>query len=449
MWPIICNDFFIPVSDFILGTHINTAYKKSKIFQYKKKNEISHYQNVCFSKLINMLANDVPYYKNYFTEQGLLADDFQTTRDLKKLPILTKKIVNDHFNDLQVLTHNGRKTFMKSSGSTGSQTTVTIDQNINSDVLATQLLFWDWGGFKMGIPHMQTGMSLNRGIVKKIKDILFRCHYTSAFDLTDAKLAQIVEEITQNRLKYLFGYASSIYVIAEYVSRHKKRIPLKRIFTWGDCLFPNYREKIESVFGCNVQDCYGLGEGLQVASQCNKTDQLHIAQQNVIVEITDETGQNDMPIGQLGKVLVTRLALGPMPLVRYDTGDLATFSSGSCDCGRNLQLMSRVHGRETDIIRSPANDRLIVHFFTQIFEMIPQISHFQVHQTKLEELNIYYVPNRNFHKSVLEEIEQQINDNTNFKFALNFFEVTDIPLQKSNKRRFVISSLPFMANSQQ
>jgi phenylacetate-CoA ligase len=312
-------------------------------------------------------------------------------------------------------------------------------------VLSTQLLFWDWGGFKMGTPHLQTGMSLKRGGVKKIKDILSRCHYTSAFDLTDSKLSLIEEKITQKHLEYLFGYASSIYVIAEYLSRHKKRIPLKRIFTWGDCLFPNYRDKIESVFACKVQDCYGLGEGLQVAAQCERTGLLHIAQHNVIVEVTDETGQKDLPFNQLGKVLVTRLTPGPMPLVRYDTGDLAALSSGSCDCGRNLQLISRVHGRDTDVIRSPLNDRLIVHFFTQIFEMIPQILQFQVRQSKLEEIDIYYVPAANFHKNILLEIRGQIDDNTHYKFIINFHEVQNIPLQKSNKRRFVISSLPFEA----
>lgn len=447
MWPIICNKYIVPISDFILGNHVNSTFKKAKRFQYSTEQEIESYQNEMISRLINRLVAEVPYYTKYFADHGLSKDDFQTIKDLKKLPVLTKTIINDHFNALQVSTHKGHKIQMKSSGSTGTQTTVTIDQDINSDVLATQLLFWDWGGFQMGSPHLQTGMSLKRGIVKKIKDILFRCHYTSAFDLTDAKLSQIVKQIIEKKLGYLFGYASSIYVIADYVSRKKITIPLKKVFTWGDCLFPTYREKIETVFGCKVQDCYGLGEGLQVAAQCEKTDHLHIAQHNVVVEITDETGTKDIPFGQLGRVIVTRLSTGPMPLVRYDTGDLAAFSGETCSCGRKLKLMSRVHGRDTDIILSPEGDRLIVHFFTQLFEMTPEIAQFQVRQGQLDKLDIYYVPGINFHKDILNKIKQQINDSTIFEFIINFHGVENIPLQKSNKRRFVISSLPFMANS--
>lgn len=443
MWSFICNNLIIPLSDFTLGLDVSRSFGRMQKFQWSSEEDIALYQRHHLKNLIHTISIKVPYYQKFFRENNLSKHDFSDIQDLKKLPILTKDTIRNHFSELQIIGHKSKKYVMKSSGSTGIQTTVLIDQNINSDVLATQLLFWEWGGFKMGVPHLQTGMSLKRGSVKKLKDFLFRCYYTSAFELTDDKLQDIVSKIEKKKIRFLFGYASSIYIIANYAMQKKINFDMQKIFTWGDCLYPNYRERIEKVFSCKVQDCYGLGEGLQVAAQCENADSLHIAQHNVIVEITDESGRHDCEKNQLGKVLVTRLSPGPMPLVRYDTGDLAAFPSNRCNCGRKLQLISRIHGRDTDIIRSPQEDRLIVHFFTQIFEMIPQITQFQVRQSNLEELDIYYVPAEKFSPDCLTSINQQIHDNCRFKFKINFHKVSNIPLQKSNKRRFIISTLPF------
>ena len=444
MWIYICNDIIVPVSDLILGLNVKRELNAIKKFQWEKKPIISNYQIRRLKQLIKVLMTRVPYYIKFFDDNNFSENDFSSIEDLKKLPILTKDIVKNHYEELQVTGYNKKVYEMKSSGSTGTQTTVYVDKSINSEIYATQLLFLEWGGFKMGSLHLQTGMSLQRGIVKKLKDILFRCNYTSAFGLDDKNLYNIVTKIKRKNIVYLLGYASSLYLIASYMVKKDIKLKMKKIFSWGDCLYPHYRDTIEEVFSCRVQDCYGLGEGLQVASQCEFTDSMHISQKNVIVEITDETGKIDCKEGQIGKILVTRLNAGPMPLVRYDTGDLSSFSENNCKCGRNLKTMSRVLGRDTDIVRSPKDDRLIVHFFTQIFEMMPQIRQFQVRQKRLEELDIYVVPGDGFSEEVLKRIKNEINSNCYYKFEINFRKVEVIPLLKSNKRRFVVSELPFV-----
>lgn len=198
---------------------------------------------------------------------------------------------------------------------------------------------------------------------------------------------------------------------------------------------------IERVFSTYVQDCYGLGEGLQVGAQCACVQSLHINQANVVVEITDPSGQRDRLSGELGKLLVTRLSLGPMPLIRYDTGDLSSFTENECRCGRKLESLSKIYGRDTDIIVSPLGDKLIVHFFTQIFEMTPEISQFQIRQNNIEEIDIYYVSDKNCNDRLLDQIENQIHDKCKYKFRINFKRKRDIPLLSSNKRRFIISNL--------
>jgi phenylacetate-CoA ligase len=331
---------------------------------------------------------------------------------------------------------------MKSSGSTGAQTTVLIDKACNDEVFATQLLFWSWGGFAMGRSHLQTGIWPERGALRRLKDLLFRCTYFGAFDLTDSAAEAMLRQIDRRGIRALFGYASSMYVLAKFLHKRNLERKMDCVFTWGDSLFPHYRELIERVFQCRINDCYGLGEGLQCAAQCEYHDALHEAMHGVIVEIVDHEGL-PVPAGQLGRVVVTRLTPGPMPLIRYDTGDVAYFVDGTCPCGRSLRRVSRIQGRSTDIVTTPAGDRLIVHFFTRIFEMIPEIAQFQVRQERPESITVLYVKGSGFQESVLRRVRDEITALCTFSLSIDFTPVDTIPLEQSNKRRFVISKVPF------
>ena len=39
-----------------------------------------------------------------------------------------------------------------------------------------------------------------------------------------------------------------------------------------------------------------------------------------------------------------------MPFIRYRTGDLATFSSNTCQCGRNYTLFDDIEGRNYEYV---------------------------------------------------------------------------------------------------
>jgi phenylacetate-CoA ligase len=438
----LCHTLLLPAADLLLRTHVRSRLDELLAFQWADADELARYRARRLGELVRFSHDRVPFYRAALQARGLAPDDITHPDQLPRLPVLTKQDLRDRFEALRVAGYQGPTVAMKSSGSTGMQTTVLVDSACNDEVFATQLMFWMWGGFVMGLPHLQTGMSLERGLVKRAKDLLFRCTYVSAFDLSDAAAASMLAHIDRKRIRALFGYASSIYVLARHLDARGLRRPMASIFTWGDSLFPHYRELIEKVFGCPVNDCYGLGEGLQCAAQCEQHDALHEAMHGVIIEIVDHDGQ-PVPTGQLGRVVVTRLTPGPMPLIRYDTGDVAHFVDGACACGRGLRRISRIQGRASDIVTTPAGDRLIVHFFTQIFEMIPEIAQFQVRQDLPESISIRYVKGQGFHEGILDDIRAQIRANCRYPLGITFEPVDEIPLERSNKRRFVISQVPF------
>ncbi|HLI92731.1 MAG TPA: hypothetical protein VKU83_03955, partial [Puia sp.] len=69
-----------------------------------------------------------------------------------------------------------------------------------------------------------------------------------------------------------------------------------------------------------------------------------------IVELLDD---NDQPVaaGQPGEVTITTLGIEAMPLLRYKTGDICTWSDTPCSCGRKTLRLSPIIGRRQQMIK--------------------------------------------------------------------------------------------------
>jgi phenylacetate-CoA ligase len=146
----------------------------------------------------------------------------------------------------------------------------------------------------------------------------------------------------------------------------------------------------------------------------------------------------------MGHVVATRLDAYRMPLIRYALGDLAARrpAADRCPCGRHLPLLDRVVGRDTDVIRTPGGRFLIVHFFTGIFEFVPEIRQFQVVHNEPGGITIRYIPDCGFTPEVLERVRCRIAMELDSEpFAVHFERVEVIAPSPSGKPQIVLSRL--------
>ena len=65
---------------------------------------------------------------------------------------------------------------------------------------------------------------------------------------------------------------------------------------------------------------------------------LHIAAENVAVEIVDEDGK-PLPSGKMGEIVLTNTTSRDFPFIRYRTGDIGALDWDTCPCGRGLPLL--------------------------------------------------------------------------------------------------------------
>jgi phenylacetate-CoA ligase len=199
------------------------------------------------------------------------------------------------------------------------------------------------------------------------------------------------------------------------------------------------REKIGTVFSCDVYDAYGLNDGGLGAYECSEHSGLHIDTERAVMEVVDENG-NQLESGE-GEILATSLYNFAMPFIRYDTGDLGHIIDDVCSCGRGYKLLKEVVGRSVDVLVTPEGKNVHGWFFLYIFwEHCEGVKEYQVVQKKLDTIVIKIVPEDDFDENQLDKIREIVRErsegwNVEFKF------VDAIERTGAGKYKFIINNL--------
>lgn len=436
----ILRNIVLPAGDVLFGQKMMQRLKYLEKAQYWNRQQIHDQQNLLLRRLIQTSFSQVPFYRELAQQRGVSPDDIHSAPDLAKLPVVSKQMLSRAYPAM-VTRDTGQKTYeAKTSGSTGKNFVVLEDAETAGWYRASFMLALEWSGWQIGEHHLQTGMTLNRNADRRLKDKLLGCHYVSAYKLDDLHLDSILAAIDQKCLRYIWGYPGSIYYLAKRANDQGWNQPMCAISTWGDSLYPAYRTVIEKTFKCQVFDTYGCAEGFQVAAQC-EFGNYHLHALDVIVEYLDENNQ-PVPEGETGNLVITRLHPGPMPLIRYQVGDLGV--SGllqTCPCGRGFPLMQSIQGRNADVVTTPSGNRLIVHFFTGILEHFREIDSFQVEQVQADRILLRIIPNSEMTQELIETIIQAIQDRGAQELSVQVELVKSIPLSTAGKHKFVINSM--------
>jgi phenylacetate-CoA ligase len=436
----VLENLALPVGDLLFRQGITKRLHFLRDAQFWDKEKIIQKRRELLQNLIKVAYDEVPFYQLLYDSFKIDITKIRMEEDLKRLPIIDKTLLKEGSPERIVRKTKFRIHENVTSGSTGKNFAIMEDTETEGLNRAAFLLMAEWAGWRIGEPHLQTGMTLQRGFLKRIKDIFFRCQYVSAYDLKNSILDAYLKIIEEKDIEHLWGYPGSIYYLAKRAKEVGWNISMKSIMTWGDTLTNKARVTIEEVFKKRVNDAYGCGEGIQVACQCGEEYNYHIFSMDTIVEVVDDEG-NLLPHGSVGNLLLTRLHPGVTPLIRYKVGDRGVLGSELCKCGRNFETLDSIKGREVDEIITPSGNKLIVHFFTGILEHFKEIDEFQVIQRKPNLLIIKIVPAKeiktNTIQNIIDALKRKGADDVNIDIEV----VSEIPLTSAGKRRFIVKEL--------
>jgi phenylacetate-CoA ligase len=433
----ILEKLVLKVVDFLLGIKFMSKLIELRKVYSMQENKINELQENKLNSILRYAINNVPFYSDY----KYLVNEKDIHMHLNKFPIIDKNILLDQ--QIKLLSVE-KKNLIKcvSSGSTGQQSVIYMSKVDQSYVRATQILWWEWAGYKIGDPILQTGITPNRGLVKSIKDIFLNTYYLQAFTHSKDDVIKALKWAKTKNKPVLAGYASSLYIIAKYAIEEDISVDFKVAITWGDKLFDHYKKIIKQAFNVDIYETYGSAEGLMIGGQKDQ-EKMYQMLLNSYVEIVDD---NDLPVkdGKMGHVIVTNLNAFAMPLIRYRIGDLAIKQpqlNQPLDKNIQLPLWEKIVGRDTDLVKTKSGKFLVVHSFTGIFEHIPEIKQFCVIQNNIEGIIINIIRGEGFNKKILNEIQQEILKHINEPFKIEFKEVDFIAPTKSGKPQLIISNL--------
>ena len=396
-------------------------------------------------KLINFAYNNVPYYTKLFKGNNINPKDIKTVENLEKMPILTKQIIKQNWQDFIPKNINKIKYL---NGSTGGSTGAPLKYRMSKKdyEIGCALLYRGWGnaGYKLGDKIAMMGGSslvpnIKSNLKTKIQDFFLNFRHYSSFGMSEKNLLDYFNDINRWRPKFIRGYASSIYLFAKFIDENnlKLKCKIEAIFTTAEKLFKKQRQFIEKALGTSVFDNYGLNDGGISSYECKNHYGMHIDTERAILETINS---NDKQIiEQQGKILATSLYNYAMPFIKYDTGDMGIISDSECACGRKTLLLKEIIGRVTDtlklnniIIGSPVLTVLMGKF---------DIEQYQIVQNNKTSIIIKIVQGKTYDKEINEGYIKASFYSHVGKINIKFDYVSSISTTEAKKYKFIINNL--------
>lgn len=385
----------------------------------------------------------VPYYRDLFARIAFEPQSVNGISDLAKLPFLTKAEIRANTDALKSDVAQGLARF-NTGGSSGEPLIFFIGNERVSHDVAAKWRATRWWGVDIGDPEIVVWGSpielTSQDRVRAVRDRLLRTELLPAFEMSDAKLDEFVERIRHRRPKMLFGYPSALSHIGLHAEKRNVRMDnlgIKVAFCTSEKLYDHQRETIQRVFGCPVANGYGSRDAGFIAHQC-PSGSMHLTAEDIIVEIVDTAG-NPLPPGEAGEIVVTHLATGDFPFIRYRTGDIAVMDTAGCECGRGLPLLREIQGRSTDFV--VAHDGTVMHGLALIYVLrdLPEVAGFKIIQESIDRTRVQVVCGPGYSAETTTRIQAGMRARLGGGVAVEVETVAEIPPEKSGKYRYVIS----------
>jgi phenylacetate-CoA ligase len=399
--------------------------------------------------ILEHAGGHVPFYQRRFAEIGFDPVTVKDFSDLHRIPVLSKKDIQDYREDL-ISTAYKRQDLIanRTGGSTGSPLQFYHDKQRWDIRQAATIRHNLWAGHHLGqrvavLWGHQSDLSGFKSIKAKLRNILIdRMLICDSSSFTEESLKQFATDYQRFRPETILAYANSLALVVDFMKANSIELPRPvSIITSAEVLTPENRGKIEDYFGTKVFDRYGSRETSVIASECAAHEGMHIGAEYLHLEFVD--GIREVAPGATGDILITILGNHAFPFIRYQIGDVGSPApAGICSCGVTLPKMQMVGGRTTDFLLAPDGRKvsgaaLTIYFAAQV----PGVKQAQIVQREVARLILNFAVNSEFGDQSRQMVEDKVRHFFGPAMAVEYRFVSAIPKEASGKYRFSICEL--------
>src|SRR5699024_9310912 len=252
------------------------------------------------------------------------------------------------------------------------------DINKRNRVVADLIYFNEIGNQSLGQKYMHIKtFSKEKKILTQFKQNEVSINL---FKITNEKIEEIVNKLlTDKEINSVLAYASTYEQISKYLNNNKYKTPkhINSLFTSSSSIDKEIKIKLSKQLNCEVLDRYSNQENGVIAQTATTTGEFDINLASFKIELLKLDSDNPVEKNEIGRVVVTDLYNFAMPIIRYDTGDLAL--SNDSDISR-LKTLSRIEGRQVDSLYDTKGEILTPHIFSVNMRKFNKIKQWQVIQ---------------------------------------------------------------------
>ncbi|MDO8450865.1 MAG: phenylacetate--CoA ligase family protein [Rhodoferax sp.] len=450
LYTAVCSQFLFPLHEGLKGHDSVARRKRLEESQWLSVEQLELYRARRLQQFLVEVGQRVPYYRRLFKHLDFDPNTVRSTQALRALPLLTKPDIRENVEDMKADGH-GPLTRYNTGGSSGEPLIFYMGKARKSHDVAAKWRATRWWGVDIGDPELVVwGSPIELGAqdrVRRLRDGLMRSHLLPAFEMSPQNLDRFVAAIQSARPAMLFGYPSSLSVIAAH-ARQKNlamdRLGIRVVFVTSEKLYDAQRAIISEVFGCSVANGYGARDAGFIAHEC-PSGSLHISAEDIVVETVQPDG-TPAAVGELGEIVVTHMATGDFPFVRYRTGDMGVLGHEPCICGRSLPVLKEVQGRTTDFV--VARNGNVMHGLALIYTVrdLPGVERFKIEQMTMNQTIVKVVAGSTFGAAEEARIIRDFKSRLGEEVDIRVDKVNDIANEISGKFRYVVSHVKAFAN---
>ena len=363
--------------------------------------QLAEHQQGRLEIVLRHAAFHSPFYRRWFTETGAAG---KRPVDLANLPILTRPVLMEHFDELvcdtrlhrdELLDWVGKMTrdqlylnryrVLLTSGSSGRPGLFVYDAGGWRSIAAGFVRSASWCDLRPTVPRQRMawigGTRPSHITCQGAATMAIGLHQILSLPVT-LPLPELVEALNRFQPTYLNVYPSVAMWLVDEQQAGRLQIRPRILATAAELRTPEMTEHMTNAFEVRPFDLYGCTEGL-FGSECEYHHGIHLFEDSTLVENVDADSQ-PVPVGQPGaRLLLTNLHNLVQPLIRVEVTDMVTVDPDPCPCGRTLIRAKAIHGRTDDVLSLTARGGGQVAVHPLQFALLtgdPDVREFQVRQ---------------------------------------------------------------------
>lgn len=299
--------------------------------------------------------------------------------DINSFPVITKNDLKSQWKDFHSESYKGKPVhYMSTSGSTGTPFTMEWDMGKRKRQLAELIYYNELAGQKLGQPYMYFRVWTDKN--RKFKRELWMQNLTpiNILHLDDATMEQIRVHLKKKPyINSCLAYASTYEYLVRYLTAKgdgPSMFHTKSFISGSEVLSMEMKRAIKERIGCMVIDRYSNEENGFLAQSGDLSDEFKVNIASFYIEILRQDSDAPAGVGEVGRIVVTDLFSSAVPLIRYDTGDLAIKASEKAGW---VTMLKTIQGRRVDVIYDTQGHTLTAHTWSVYMWKFEKLKQYQ------------------------------------------------------------------------